>query len=303
MPLNILVTGAGGIIGRRLLPLLQAIGHKVISTGRHLPQDLPSVATINGDLLDAAVRARAFALLRDCGEHESAIIHLAAESNVAIASAGHGAVFNTNVLLTRLMLETAATENISRFLFASTGYVYGKSGIAPIPEDQVPRPQWIYSATKLAAEALVQGYSTECGITGTILRMSNVYGPDSPDSTVVGHILSQLQKRKTVNLASRTPVRDFIFIDDVTECICALLELPATAVEDIFNISTGIGTSAGALADIATAMTSGATFRAESLDPNNKDCLILSNERVRERTGWAPRHSIADGLRLCLATY
>jgi UDP-glucose 4-epimerase len=300
MPLNVIVTGAGGVIGRRLLPLLQARGHNVISVGRDRPRDAAPFLTVNGDLFDVAVREQAIALLRDDGSRESAIVHLAARSNVAAASAGRTAAFESGVVLTRLMLEMAASADVSRFLFASSGYVYGVGGAAPIREDQVPRPRSMYAATKLAAEALVQGYAAECRIAGTIFRMSNVYGPDSPDSTVAGRLLSQLRQRQPVNVASRLPIRDFIFIDDVAEAICALLESPVAAVTDIFNISTGVGTSVGALVDTAIAAAHGTACTTKSPDIPGEDCLILSNERICKRTGWAPRHSLADSMRLCL---
>ena len=137
MPLNVIVTGAGGVIGRRLVPQLQTRGHNVIAVGRHLARSATSFATITGDLSDASVRARAIAALRDCGKSQSAIVHLAAGSNVAAASASRNAAFEGNVLLTHLMLEAADAANVSRFLFASSGYIYGNGSIAPIMEDRV----------------------------------------------------------------------------------------------------------------------------------------------------------------------
>lgn len=299
--LKVLVTGAGGTIGRRLLPMLQAAGHRVLAASRRLPAGATSDTAIVGDLLDDALRARVTSALRDDNGGASAIVHLAAESDIAAASGRPDALFRTNVLLTQLMLESAAEAGASRFIFASSGYVYGTSHSAAFSETNVPCPQRIYSASKLAAEALVQGYSAECGFAGTSIRISNVYGPDSPPSTVAGRIIDQLRRRQPVDVATRLPVRDFIFVDDVADAIRALLATPASAAASVLNVSTGIGTSVGALVDTAVAAANGSVFQPAAPDPTSADRLVLNNKRICELAGWSPQRRLLDGLRLCFA--
>lgn len=301
MVLNVLVTGAGGLIGRQLLPALLSRGHRVVAVYRQAPVAAVSCHAVIGDLFDATVRAAAFGALRDGNNNESAVVHLAGLGNAATAQADRTKAFIANAVLTRDMLESAFTAGVTRFLLASTGYVYGDGADEPYLETQPPQPRSVYAATKLAAEAMVHGYAWEARLAGEILRIANVFGMDSPPATVSGRILSQLRRGEPVTVASRQPVRDFIFVADVVSAICAMLESTTSAGCRVTNVSTGIGVSVGEFADTAIAAAANSTVPTPPRTQAGGNSLILSNELIRNRTGWSPRYSLLEGLKCCLS--
>lgn len=298
MPHNVLVTGAGGVIGRRLVPALTERGHIVTAVYKTAPGTSVPAHVVTGDLFNAGVRAEAFGSL-GANINEAVVVHLAGLADATFARTNRTYAFASNTSLTQVVLDSAvAATGVSRFVFASTGYVYG-IGKVPFDENQTPDPRSVYAASKLAAEALVHGYAQETQIAGEILRIANVYSADSPESTVSGRILAQLRRGENVRVASRLPVRDFIFVHDVVSAICAILESKRTVGCRITNVSTGIGVSVGMLE--ATAMAAvGRTAAMTESTYSATDCLILANQTLRERTGWSPQYSLLDGLKATL---
>jgi nucleoside-diphosphate-sugar epimerase len=261
-----------------------------------------SVPTIQGDLSDAHVMEHAFSLLRNGAGETSApatVVHLAGMSDAAEASLNRDKAFETNVGLTQKLLEHSLRNGVEHFVFASTGYVYGVTGILPANEDSPVHPESVYAATKLAAENLVRDRASEYSLGADILRISNVYGPDSPPSTVVGRILQTARERQPISVRSREPVRDFIFIDDVVSAVVKLIESERGNGCRVYNVSSGIGISVGCLVDNIEALARGTPpdFR----DGGSEDRLVLSNDALKTQTTWSPEYSLADGLRASLA--
>gem|GEM_PF-1631828 len=293
--LNILVTGAGGRIGRRLIPLLAECGHRVIAVDRCLTGSARWV-TIEGDLLVEDTRVAAFSALLGHDAERKAVVHLAGLSDSTVASDQRTQAFIANVQLTQRMLESAISFGAPRFLLASTGLVYARENQGRIVENAPVMPRSVYAATKLAAETIVQGYAVEGLVGCEILRLSNVYGPESPENTVIGRILGQMRRGEPVAVMSREPVRDFIFVDDVASAICGILQSEDETGCRITNISSGVSSSVGEVVDIAQAVSAGIALKINELP----DRVMLCNEAIRNRIGWQPRHTLPEGLRACL---
>jgi UDP-glucose 4-epimerase len=296
----VLVTGAGGLIGNRLVPNLLSRGHRVVATARRNISPVSGCKVVVGDLLETRVRQDAIATLLHGDERRLAIVHLAAMSDAAQARGNRGQAFATNTLLVEQLLADCADHGIRCFLMASTGLVYATRGMEPLTEDSPTFPRSLYSATKLAAEMMVRGYACDFGLRGEILRFSNVYGPTSPENTVMGRILNQLRRGGRVSVDSREPVRDFIYVDDAVDAVSRLLETEVESGTYATNVSTGEGTSIGDLADRASAVAVGSTYSPRKSCPA-EDALVLSNRMLRERISWQPQFSLMDGLTACLS--
>lgn len=297
--LTVLVTGANGKIGRRLVPLLLKRGHSVIASAREA-HGADGCTPIAGDLAAPTVRQAAMSALVRQGAERCALIHLAAFADAAAVRLQCAQAFASNVQLTQQLLETAVEFKVPRFLLASTGLVYSAASASPIVEDAPLAPRSYYAATKLAAEALVQGYAAEGCLRGEIFRLSNVYGPDSPENTVSGRILAQLRRREAIQVATREPVRDFIYVDDAASAICAHLENSGTQACRVTNISSGRGVSIGELADTANAIYLGQQAPEPGQASDTADRFVLCNDLLRGGFGWNAQFTLIDGLRACL---
>jgi UDP-glucose 4-epimerase len=166
----ILVTGATGKVGSRLAKQLAQRGHHI----RALVRDPKRAADLcgddaelaQGDLLDldslvAAVKG------------VDAVVHCAAFFRGATAEQAHA----TNDLGTQHLANAARAASVDRFVFTSTGLVYGPNGGRPAQEDDPCAPLDGYPKSKLAAERFLLAME---GFDVRIIRLPFVYGDGDP---------------------------------------------------------------------------------------------------------------------------
>ncbi|MDF2824200.1 MAG: epimerase, partial [Mycobacterium sp.] len=160
--MTVLLTGATGLVGARLLPRLRGQGvqcRALVRGGKQLPE---GATAVHGDLLDAESLAAA---VRDV----SAIIHLAA----TFRTTDTDLIWKSNLEGSRNLIAAAqAHAPQARFIMASTGLIYDDDATRPGREDDAATPKLDYPASKLAAENELR----KSGLTWSILRYGFVYG-------------------------------------------------------------------------------------------------------------------------------
>ena len=171
---TVLVTGAGGFLGRHVSAAFAAAGDRVRGAVRSPGAALaPGVeAALVPDLLDrAAVRAAV--------QGVDAVVHLAARVHVMRdTSADPLAEFRrVNVEGTRVLLEEASAAGVRDFVLASSVKAVGEGGEAPYDERTPAAPQDPYGVSKLEAERLVLDAAPGDGMRRVVLRLPLVYGP------------------------------------------------------------------------------------------------------------------------------
>ncbi|NII81040.1 MULTISPECIES: NAD-dependent epimerase/dehydratase family protein [unclassified Pedobacter] len=158
---KILVTGATGLVGSRLLPRLVEAGYDCSALVRS--KEVPAgVTPIEGDLFDQPT-------LQEAVKDAVAIIHLAA----VFRSPDTDLIWKSNLEGTRNLIN-AVKRNAAdaRFILASTSNVYDADNPHPGREDDALSPQHAYPASKAAAEKELR----ESGLNGSVLRFPFVYG-------------------------------------------------------------------------------------------------------------------------------
>ena len=107
------------------------------------------------------------------------ILHFAAQSHVDLSFGNSYHFTENNVVGTHVLLESAKEVCIRRFIHVSTDEVYGgqEDHVADLKEDSPLAPTNPYSASKAAAEMLVNGYRKSHRLPVLIVRSNNVYGP------------------------------------------------------------------------------------------------------------------------------
>ncbi|MGH7831453.1 MAG: NAD-dependent epimerase/dehydratase family protein [Candidatus Binatia bacterium] len=298
---RVLVTGAGGFLGRRLVSALADRDISVVAAGRQIPSEVEMVSdiAIRGDLADRGVVRKALEALteKSLPDPSRAAIHLAAAANAQTFTEESPKVFEENVVRTFELLEECRRAGVRRFVFPSTGLVYGRGGSEPFTEESLPKPGSFYAATKFAAEALVRGFAADYGFSCDIVRLSNVYGPQSGENTVVGRILRQIRHGKNIQVCALSPVRDFIYVDDAASGFVRLFRAGAEPGYRVFNLSTGVGTSIRELARTAAMVAGRPVMDPDSPSETDADSVILSNDRLAARTAWKPAWTLVEGLK------
>ncbi len=241
-----LVTGGAGFIGSHLAWTLADRKHRVrvlddFSTGRR--ENLrPDAEVIEGSVTDRAALDRAVA-------GADTVFHLAALVSVPASVADPRRCHAVNVEGTARLLEAAAAAKVRRVILASSSAVYGDFGDAPAREDQPPRPQSPYAASKLAGEHFAR---TTAGIESVSLRFFNVYGtrqdPASPYAAVVPIFAAAVEAGRPLPVTGDgDQTRDFVYVADVVSALLLAAEAPGAAGRT-YNIGSGRPVSVAGLA-------------------------------------------------------
>lgn len=160
--MEILVTGATGLVGARLLPRLVDDGHDCRALVRREGTAPRAAREVIGDLADGEALASAVSGV-------AAIVHLAAVFRTTDADM----IWKTNLDGTRNLISAAQTHAPNaRFVMASTAHVYNVGATRPSREDDASEPDHAYPASKLAAENALR----QSALTWSIQRYGFVYG-------------------------------------------------------------------------------------------------------------------------------
>jgi UDP-glucuronate 4-epimerase len=238
--MKVLVTGAGGFIGRRLAERLLTEGNAVIAVDR-LSQGLAGLSafaeavqrehllmTVHGDLAEMPVEH----LIADV----DAVAHVAGRGNVRASWAETNVYMRDNAVVTdRLCTAVSQADAIRTFLLVSSSSVYG--GMAPWSEGATLAPCSPYGVTKLTGEHAARVRLVGGDTTLITVRPFSVYGPRQRSDLVLSRLLDcAVDGRPFSILGDGQQRRDFTFVDDVVECMARLL---SRSVAGTFNLCAG----------------------------------------------------------------
>lgn len=285
---RLLVTGAAGFIGRRLVRTLLKQGHEVISADRHACPD-GRVRSVVGDLRDPAVIAEAVRPGTDV------IIHLAAVTSVLRSVQDPVGTYKLNVEATAVLLEQARHCAVNSFLFASTNAVAGDVGRTTINEQVPLRPLSPYAATKAAGEMLLAGYSASYGMTGAALRFSNVYGPGmAAKDSFMPRLMRAARDAKGVQIyGDGEQLRDLVHVDDV---IAGILTAWRAGHRGPLILGSGESVTVNDIVEAARSVT-GAELPTEHVPPKPGEMpAVIIDISAARSLGYAPRFDLKAGI-------
>lgn len=298
---TILITGGAGAIGSRLVADL-CRNHKVmvlddLSSGwfdnlRGLP-----VGFWRGSVTDEEILREVFA------EKPSIVFHLAANfaNQNSVDYPQKDLLVNGSGTLK--VLEFARQVDVKRFIYTSSSCVYGNMD-RPISEEMVGyNLDTPYAISKLAGEHYAGFFHKFHRLPTVVLRLFNSYGPgEYPGkyrNVIPNFIYRALNDLPLVVTGTGNETRDYTFVENTVEALKLAMVHPA-AVGGVFNVGTGCETSLNTLIDgIREAI--GTTIKVEYQKPRDWDhitrrCADIS--RIREKLGYRPGVSLAEGLRL-----
>jgi nucleoside-diphosphate-sugar epimerase len=198
--MTILITGAGGFVGREIVRRLVAQGREVVAMDT-VPDGIPAGArVVAGDLGDAAVRAAAL------GAGVDAVIHLATVPGGA-AEADPAASRRINVdAMYDLLLEATALGR-PRFVYASSIAVYGDPLPAQVDDATPLSPKMIYGAHKAMMEHAVALFTNRGAIEGVTVRLPGILarpkGPSGMKSAFMSNLFHALNAGRRSSARSR----------------------------------------------------------------------------------------------------
>lgn len=306
--MKILVTGGAGYIGSFMVKRLLDDGNEVVvadslERGHESFLD-PRAKFEKGSLLDAEFVTKLFSQY-----HHECVMHFAAYISVGESMRLPGLYFKNNVFTTILLLDAMKKYEVKKFIFSSTGTVYGTPTINPIPETHIKNPENPYAESKNMVEKILHWYYLTDGIGSAVLRYFNASGAaldgslgenHEPESHLIPNAINAALTNSEFqlygddyNTPDGTCIRDYIHVLDLIEAhILTLKKLDEQNGEYIYNVGTGKGTTNKEIID-AVKRISGSNFQVNVLQKRPGDVAetVADVSKIRDEIGFVPNYS------------
>jgi UDP-glucose 4-epimerase len=300
---KVVVTGAAGFIGSNLVDSLlsqdiDVLGIDNLSTGRieFLEEALlqPNFKLEVLDLYTSSDLSKIFL-------GADAVFHLAANADVRFGPDHPSRDLEQNTIVTHKVLEAARIDDIKKFIFSSTGSVYGEAEVVPTPEDApFPIQTSLYGASKLACEGLITAYAESFGMQAWIFRFVSILGPRYTH----GHVFDFYQqlmkdpKRLTV-LGNGHQKKSYLHVSDCVSAIHLSLKKPSKSV-NIINLGVDgyceVRDSVGWITSEMGVNPEISYGKGSKGWIGDNPLIHLDTKRILS-LGWSPRYSIEEAVR------
>ena len=264
MPYEVVVTGASGFIGGALVEQLKKISIPVTGLSRKKKNGLTFISSYQE--LDFSFST------------ETVLIHLAQPRDASKPSDGNEIE----------VCKSLVTKPWLHLIYVSSSVVYGDTKDYPREPEEIVSSTNEYAQVKLACESIVVNAG------GTCLRFSNIYGLNMASNSVISDILNQIPGDGPLFVRDKSPIRDFLWIEDAVRCLVSTIFLRPVG---IFNVGSGKGYSIGELAELALSI-AGEENRivVSKTDLQKKSTLVLDISKTSYQLNWVPKIELEFGL-------
>lgn len=334
--MKILVTGASGFIGSKLMQKLAERGDEIVG-----------IDNIN-DYYDPRLK---YGRLRECGiacdepemewgrpiqsttlpncrfirmaiddkesldrlmerEKFQKVVNMAAQAGVRYSITNPYAYLQSNIVGFLNVLEACRNYGVKHLIYASSSSVYGMNTKVPYSEDdKTVQPVSLYAASKMSNELMAHAYSKLYGFATTGLRFFTVYGPwGRPDMSpmLFANAISKGEPIKVFNNGDM--IRDFTYIDDIAEgTICAIDHQPEGAENVPFKVYNIGCSNPVKLMDFISEMESAFGKEAQKkflpMQPGDVYQTNADTSKLEAECGYKPHWTLHDGIGKFMAWY
>lgn len=191
-------------------------------------------------------------LLNDAMQGVDGVIHLAAMWLLHCKDYPRAA-FHVNIEGTFNVLEACVRNKVKRLVFSSSASVYGDAVDVPMTESHPFNNRNFYGASKIACEAMCRAFFDRYQLSYVGLRYMNVYGPHQDQSAaytgVIPIMLNKIDANESPEVnGDGSQAYDFIYVEDAARC--NVLALQSDAVDEFYNVGSGVQTSIKELCDL-----------------------------------------------------
>ena len=289
--MKVFVTGACGYKGSVLVPKLLRQGHQVVAFdaqwfGNEL-QPHPDLEVVKGDV-------------RNPDEIDldgvDAIIHLSSVANDPCGDLDPKLTWEISCLATMQLADRAKRRGIERFIYASSGSVYGVKDEEQVTEDLELLPISEYNKTKMCGERIMLSYSDDMVV--QIVRPATVCGfsPRMRLDVSVNMLTMQALRNGKITVFGGDQTRPNIHIDDITDLYIFLLDNPAHT--GVYNA----GFENISIMDIARMVTRHVPAEITVTPSNDPRSYRVNSDRLLA-TGFRPKKSVEDAIKEMVGMY
>tara|TARA_B100001248_G_scaffold261482_1_gene252830 strand:+ start:4194 stop:5081 length:888 start_codon:yes stop_codon:yes gene_type:complete len=203
---NILVIGGSGFIGSHTADALSESGHKITildkvqSNWQRDDQEMLIADIMNQEILETSMK------------NIDVVYYFAGIADIGLAKSNPYETIELNIMGLTKALEAALKNNVKKFIYASTMYVYSSHGS-------------FYRASKQAAEIIIETYQENFGLEYVFLRYGSLYGPRAQNwNGIRGFIEQVIEKGFLEYHGNGSEVREYIHALDAAKLSVKVLE-------------------------------------------------------------------------------
>lgn len=286
---KILITGASGFIGRRILPLLESKGFEIYSLQR---TPVPSTNTHSAVVCDLSDEKRVEEVIREI--KPSHLLHLAWYTE-------HGKFWDSleNIDWIRkslFLVRTFAQYGGKRAVIAGSCAEYSWDTEILSEDSNSYLPSSLYGKAKNFLRILLEELAKEKNISLAWARIFFLYGADEPKGKIVASMLDQFMKDQTFTLKNGQLYRDFLHVEDVADAFVHILD---SSIEGQINIASGEATSLLTIGKTLHSLIGKGNLVVsdeELQTANIPKILIADVDKLKHTLKWVPKFSIDTGL-------
>lgn len=304
--MKILVTGASGFVGKKLVRALAERQHEVIA-GLHRTDvsfDSPMICC-NINMLDTDTVIKALQKFKPEG-----IIHLAGQTHVTSSWSNPAHTIQTNVMgVIHLLHAVKRAVPEAKVITVGSSEEYGLSGKqgVPLTEDSPCSPQNPYAVSKYAAGQIALQIAKREQLRLIHARPFNHFGPGQKTGFVVSDFISQIVEMEqgvvppVLSVGDISVQRDFLYIDDVIHAYIGLLEQDVP--NGIYNVASG---KCLRIEELLIYLASQTKVKFEvkrdesKYRPSNVPFIVGCAEKIQSVTDWKPQIPVFNGLKQTL---
>lgn len=306
--MKILITGSAGFIGGNFshymvkkYPNYTIVGLDSLTYAGNMETLLPVINKSNFTFIKGDITNKDFVNKLFNEENFDIVVNFAAESHVDRSIENPELFLKTNILGTQVLMEASLKTNVNRFHQISTDEVYGDLPLDRpdlfFKEDTPLHTSSPYSASKAAADLLVQAYNRTFSLPTTISRCSNNYGPyHFPEKLIPLVIKNALINQPLPVYGKGENIRDWLHVYD--HCSAIDLIIHDGKVGEIYNIG---GHNERTNIDVVKTILK-ALKKPESLikyvsDRKGHDLrYAIDSTKIKRELGWKPRYNFETGI-------
>jgi len=301
---KVAVVGGGGYVGAVLVPRLLAEGYEVIVLDLFIYGEEPLAAVrsdprltvIKGDVRDQAMVRQAVA---GC----EAVIHLACISNDPSVELDPQLSQSVNYDSFGPCVKIAKDSGARRFIFASSGSVYGVSDSPQVTEDHPLLPVSLYNRFKAACEPVLFGEQSP-SFTTVAIRPATIcgYSPRQRLDLTVNILTNHAVNNGQITVFGGAQMRPNLHMQDMVDLYCLLLTVSDDQIAgQVFNAGYQNYTVADTAQVIREVVREELPERGEieivTTPSDDIRSYRLNSDKIERELGFVPRHTIEDGAR------
>ena len=272
---------------------------------KHIKQQFPSIVFLEVDICNQVLMEELF-----FNYSITHVVHLAAEVGVSSSLKRPHQYIRTNIECFVTTLETIVHtkgKRIDRLLYASSSSVYGNNLKLPFSEeDPVNHPANAYGVSKRTNELLAYSYHQQFQLNTIGFRFFTVYGPWSRPDLSANVFIEKILNNKKILLRSNNMMRDFTYIDDITQGLIKALFIPLDTIKPIYKIyNLGSDKSVPVLSAIKI-MSKHLNQTARVVLTKSVGEMIATHANIslaKLELGYSPRFDLTSGLQNYVSWY